>query len=120
MISKNLVVKAIIEKAENDFDDVEIKTSLVEGYEKPEKIIIKGKEENGYSPDVLLRSKKTTDLYEVELEDKNYKLDKWRLFSLYSNKQNGNFNIVAPENNLHHLKEVLKENQISAKIIYFT
>lgn len=119
MITKNLVVKAIIEKAENDFDDVEIKTSLVEGYRKPEKIIIKGNEERGYAPDVLLRSEKTTDIYEVEL-DKNYKLDKWRLFSLYSHKQKGNFNIVAPENNLHHLKEALKENQISAKIIYFT
>ena len=119
MISKNLVVKAIIEKAENDYNDVEIKTSLVEGYEKPEKIVIKGNEENGYTPDVLLRSEKNTDLYEVEL-DENYKLDKWRLFSLYSNKQKGNFNIVAPENNLHHLKEALKENQINAKIIYFT
>ncbi|MEA1896909.1 MAG: hypothetical protein U9N53_04520 [Bacteroidota bacterium] len=119
MISKNHVVKAIIEKAKNDYDDVEIRTSLVEGYEKPGKIIIKGNEEKGYTPDVLLRSENATDLYEVEL-DENYKLDKWRIFSLYSIKQKGDFNIVAPENNLHHLKEALKENQIHAKILYFT
>jgi len=119
MLDKKLVVQAIIEKAELDYDDLLIKTSVVEGYEKPDKITLKGTQDKGYVPDVWLRNEQTTELYEVEL-GQDYQLDKWRLFSLYSNRQNGNFNIVTPEDHLHQLRSVLNEHQIHARILYFT
>jgi hypothetical protein len=101
------------------YEDVDIRTSLVEGFSQPDKIIIKGKRDKGYTPDVLLRDDNSTDLYEVEL-DRDYNLDKWRLFSLFSNKLKGSFNIVAPEDNVPQVRKLLDENQINAKIIYFT
>jgi len=121
MVDKKIIVQAIIEKVESDYDDVEILTDILEGYDHPGQIIIKGEKKIGYVPDVVLKKKKTTDLYEVELGRKDdYELDKWKLFSLYSHKQHGNFNIVIPEDNLTHLRKILKENQISAKILYFS
>ncbi len=121
MVNKKIVVQAIIEKAENDGNDIQIMTSIVEGYDRPDRIAIKGEQKRGYTPDVILKRNNTTDLYEVELgKDKDYELDKWRLFSLYSHKQKGNFNIVIPEDSLPRLRELLKENQIKAKILYFS
>ncbi len=119
MISKKIVVQAIIEKVEKEHTDVEIRTNLVEGFNQPEKIIIKGKQDKGYTPDVLLRGNNSTNIYEVEL-DQEYKLDKWRLFSLFSKKQKGSFNIVAPEDNIPLVRKALNENQINARIIYFS
>ena len=121
MIDKKIVVQAIIEKAEKDSEEIQIMTSIVEGYERPDRIVVKGDQKRGYTPDVILRKNETTELYEVELgKAKEYELDKWRLFSLYSHKQKGNFNIVIPEDNLPRLRELLKENQIKAKILYFS
>jgi hypothetical protein len=119
MISKKIVVQAIIEKVEKEYDDVEVRTNLVEGFNQPDKIIIKGKRDKGYIPDVLLRDNNSTDLYEVEL-NRDYNLDKWRLFSLFSTKQKGSFNIVAPEDNVPQVRKLLDENQIIARIIYFS
>jgi hypothetical protein len=121
MIDKKVVVQAIIEKAEKDNNEIKIMTSLLEGYERPDRIVIKGDQGKGYVPDVILKKEGTTDLYEVELGmEKQYELDKWRLFALYSHKQKGNFNIVTPEDNLPRLRELLKENEIKAKILYFS
>ncbi|MEA3478831.1 MAG: hypothetical protein U9R60_11670 [Bacteroidota bacterium] len=119
MISKKIVVQSIIEKVEKEHDDLEIKTSLVEGFSQPDKIINEGKRDTGYTPDVLLRDDNSTDIYEVEL-DKDFNLDKWRLFSLISNKQKGSFIIVTPEDNIPQVRKALDENQINARIIYFS
>ncbi|MEA1896907.1 MAG: hypothetical protein U9N53_04510 [Bacteroidota bacterium] len=119
MVTKRNLVQAIIEKVENNYDDVEIRTNMVEGYKRPEKIIFKGNQEKGFIPDVLFRSEKSTDLYEIEL-DQDYKLEKWRLFSLYSTQKKGDFNIVTPEANLHQLRKLLTEHQINARIFYFS
>jgi len=119
IINKKIVVQAIIDKIENEHDDFEIKTGIVEGYSKPEKIIRKGNQERGYIPDVMLQSEQRTELYEVEL-DEDFELDKWKLFSLYISKLKGSFNIVAPEELLPQLRDVLNTEEIKAKIIYFS
>ncbi len=118
MVSKQIVVQAIIEKVEKEFDNVEIRTSVVEGYERPETISEKGNREEGFTPDVMLTSPEGTEIYEVEM-DQNYQVEKWRLFSLYSGKKNGDLNIVTPEEQLPELRDVLNKNDIKAKIIYF-
>lgn len=121
MIDKKIVVQAIIEKAEKDNEEIQIMTSILEGYDRPDRIVVKGEQKRGYTPDVILRKNDTTELYEVELgKAKEFELDKWRLFSLYSHKQKGNFNIVIHEDNLPRLRELLKEHQIKAKILYFS
>ncbi len=119
MVSKKIVVQAIIEKVESEFNDVEIRTSVVEGYERPETISPKGDSDKGYIPDVMLTSSEGTEIYEVEM-DKQYEVDKWKLFSLYSSKNNGELNIVTPEEKLPELRAMLNDNDIKAKIIYFT
>ena len=119
MISKKMVVMAIIEKVEKEYDDAQIRTPLIEGYDKPARIGLKGKAEEGYVPDMVLRRKDATELYCVELE-KDYQVNKWRLFSLYTMKEKGNLHIVAPEAHLPQLKEALNENSINARILYFS
>jgi hypothetical protein len=119
IINKKIVVQAIIDKIENENDDFEIKTGIVEGYNRPEKIIRKGDQEKGYVPDVMMQNDRKTELFEVEL-DEDFELDKWKLFSLYSTKLKGNFNIVAPEEILPKVREVLHSEHINARIIYFS
>ncbi len=118
MINKKVVVQAIIDKIENEHEDFEIKTGIVEGYGKPEKIIRKGNQDKGYVPDVVLESDRITELYEVELDD-DFELEKWKLFSLYTSKLKGNFNIVTPEEFLPQVRSVLNSENINARIIYF-
>ncbi|MDF1575841.1 MAG: hypothetical protein P1P86_11695 [Bacteroidales bacterium] len=119
MISKEMVVKAIIEKVENESDDAQIKTPLLAGYDKPDRIGFKGKSGEGYVPDIVLSRHDRTEFYCVEL-DEDLPVNKWRLFSLYTMKENGSLNIVAPEDNLSHVREVLNENNINARILYFS
>ena len=117
---KKSVVQALISKIKQDNIDSTIKTDLIEGFRKPEKIIRKDTDMNGYVPDVVSEMDGRIDLYEIELHEKNYLLDKWRLFSLYSKKSKGSFNIITPKTNLDKLKDVLDMNKIHANIIYYT
>lgn len=118
-VNKAHIVQAIIEKYKKDDDQVNFRTNLLKGYEKPGKIILKGKESEGYTPDVVMESPDRVELFEVEM-GKQYHPEKWRLFSLFSNKQKGNFNIVTPEEQLPQLREFLDMNHIDAKILYFS
>jgi hypothetical protein len=117
---KKIVVQAIIDKIEKENEVKEIKTQVVEGYNKPEKIIRKNSDQEGYTPDVISVHSSREDLYEVELDKDGYILEKWRLFSLYSKKSNGYFSIVTPKDNLKQVRNLLNTNQISAKLIYFS
>jgi hypothetical protein len=119
MVSKKNVAQAIIQKVEQDHDDVKIMTSMVEGYEKPEKIMSKEEQEEGYIPDVMLRSDDITELYEIDL-DQNYKLDRWGFFSRWTSKENGSFSIVTPEEHVNPLRSFLKKNNIEARILFFS
>jgi transcriptional/translational regulatory protein YebC/TACO1 len=118
--TKKIVVQAIIDKIENEDEVNEIKTQIVEGYKKPEVIAQKNSDQEGYTPDVISVHTGRKDLYTVELDAENFVLEKWRLFSLYSKKSNGNFSIVTPKDNLEQVRNLLKTNQIHAKLIYFS
>lgn len=119
--TKKIVVQALIDKIEKENVSSEIKTQVVEGYDRPEKITKKnGDQEKGYIPDLISESTWKTNLYEIELDENNYILEKWRLFSLYSKKAKGSFIIVTPKDKLEQVRNMLKSNQISAGLIYFT
>ena len=118
MVSKKNIAQAIIQKAEKEHEDVRIMTSMVEGFERPEMIMNKKKEQGGFTPDVMLRSKGVTELYEIDL-GQDFKLEKWKLFSRFSNNENRIFCIVTHEVHLHPLRDFLKWNNIEARILYF-
>jgi len=117
-INKRLVVHAIIEKIEQEHDNAEIRTRLVEGYEVPGKIIPKGKQDKGYYPDVIALEEQRTELFEVELAPEP-NIEKWRIFSLFSKKEHGSFHLVIPEIHLSFFREQLTANNINAKLIFF-
>jgi hypothetical protein len=118
MISKKNIAEAIIQKAEQEHEEVRIMTSMVEGFERPEKITYKNKEQGGFTPDVMLRSRDGTELYEIDLAQ-DFKLEKWKLFSRFSNNENRTFCIVTHEDHLDPLREFLDWNNIEARILYF-
>ena len=118
MLNKKIVAQAIIEKVQDEHDDVDIRTSLLEGFERPDKIVIKGNQGKGFTPDVLLKTDDSTEFYEIEL-NQEFNLEKWKLFSLYLNKEKGSLNIVTPEDNLPQLRSFLNDNQINARILFF-
>jgi hypothetical protein len=118
-VNKELIVQAIIEKYKKEFDQVNFQTGLLQGYEKPGKVILKGNDSGGYTPDVVMEGPDRVELFEVEMGE-HYHPEKWRLFSLFSNKHKGNFNIVTPEEQLPQMREFLDLNNIDAKILYFS
>ena len=61
-----------------------------------------------------------TDLYEIELDENNYLLEKWRSYNRYLKDSKGTFSIVTPRNKLDIVKELLKLNKIKARLIYFS
>jgi len=117
-IQKEHVVKAVINKFNAEDDDLKFQTRLLDGYEDPGKIAIKGKESEGFVPDVVMEGSEKIDVFEVEM-GKQYHPEKWRLFSLYSRKQKGQFRLVTPEQEASQMREFLDMNNISAKILYF-
>jgi hypothetical protein len=119
MVSKKDIAEAIIQKVEQENDDVMIMTSMVEGYERPEVIMSKEKQTAGYTPDVMLRNDDIIELYEIDL-DQDFKLDKWMLFSHFTSSDKRTFSIVTPEDNVTPLKTFLKENDIEARILFFS
>ncbi len=117
-VSKEIVVQAIIDSIENEDGHVDIKARYLKGFETPEKIIRKGKDQEGYTPDVTVQDEDRIELYEVVLDEK-VELDKWRLFSLFTSKGKRHFNIVTPEEQLPRVRDLLKSSHISARLIYF-
>jgi hypothetical protein len=118
-IHKKHIVQAIIDKYEKDSDQVRFHTNLLQGYEKPGRVVLKGSDSPGYTPDVVMEGPDRVELFEVET-GKHYFPDKWRVFSLFSTKVNGNFNIVTHEEQLPQLREFLDMNKIDARILYYT
>ena len=116
--SKELVAEAVVEHITRSYEDAHIQTFYINGYAPPDKIMPYGKEAQGYTPDIVHRSEEGVELYEIEL-DKKVKIDKWKLFSRYAQKEKSTFSIVTHEQNLDHFRALLKSNHISAKLIYF-
>jgi len=69
-------------------------------------------------PDLVYHHEDRTELDELELDNK-IELAKWKLFALFSKKEKGNLNIVTHEEYLPRFRELLKSNNIHAKLIYF-
>ena len=110
----------VSKKIKRDEEGSDIRTRLVDGYEDPDRISSKDNPENEYVPDVVSQTEEKTDLYEIELDERNYLLEKWRSYNRYLKGSGGTFSIVTPKQNLDVLKEYLKLNRIKARLIYFS
>jgi hypothetical protein len=116
---KKPIAQALIGQIKEKNEKSRIKTNLLEGFRRPEKITVENGENKDYVPDIVSESDNKLDLYEIELYEQNYVLEKWRKFSDYSANAKGSFNIVVPNAHLDTLKNMLDLNKIHANIIYF-
>jgi len=116
-IMQAMTVDSRIRSIEKQHGDADIKALDMQGYQSPETIVIKGKNQNGFTPDVMFRNDDRTELFEVELNEE-VELGKLRLFSLFSKKEKGQLHIVTPKKNLSRFRTLLNSNKISAKLIY--
>jgi len=116
-IDKRKVARAMIQKIKQELAPQEIRTSFIAGYTPPEKIGVKGKEQN-YEPDIEVKYNKGTSIYAIELDD-DLDINKWRLMSLYARKNNGILHIITPDWLRQSVTEQLENEEINAGLIYF-
>jgi len=116
-LNKTMVTRAVIMKIEEERKPKAIKTKHVIGYDSPNKISLKGKDEE-YTPDITAIFDNSTSVYEIEL-NKSMPIEKWRLLSLYARKNKGNLYLVVPDFLKDPIKEEIEDKQINAGVIYF-
>jgi hypothetical protein len=116
-VDKKMVARAVIQKLQDEGSPKEIKTNYLAGFKSPERVMIKGTDVV-FIPDIVADYGKETCLYEIELSD-DIETDKWKWFSLYAKKNNGNLYLVIPNWLRKPVKQKLNEQHINAGIIYF-
>jgi hypothetical protein len=116
---KKSIAEALIGQIKEKDEKSRIKTNIIEGFQQPEKITVESDGKTDYVPDVVSETGDQLDLYEIEIYEQNYVIEKWRKFSDYSYDTNGSFHIVVPKSHLDTLKDILDLNKIHANIIYF-
>lgn len=116
-LDKTLIAKAVISKIRKEGNPESIRAKYVNDFEPPNMIHLKGSDES-YAPDIAAEYKKTMDVYEIELNSE-MPVTKWRLFSLYARKNNGNFYLVVPDYLKEEVKHQLLNREINAGLIYF-
>jgi len=116
-IDKTMVTRAVIIKIQDDRDPEIIKATHIKGYDDPEPIYIKG-DDKGYKPDIVAVNNDEINVYEIELNDQ-MPVEKWRLFSAYARKHNGNLFLVVPDYLKESIKNEIKEKKIPSGLIYF-
>jgi hypothetical protein len=119
IMNKKIVLQAIIDEIEKDYQEFNIRTSVVDGFEPPERIPGTGVRQNGYIPDMVFEIGSYKELFDVELDHK-IELEKWKAFSLYTSGNTGGFTLVIPEKDRQQTREIMESNSINAKILYIT
>jgi len=117
IVDKTTVTRAVVQKIQNDTSPERIRTTHLKGFDDPETIYIKGNEK-GYKPDIVAINKNGINVYEIELSDQ-MPVDKWRLFSTYAQKNNGNLFLVVPDYLKETIKREIQDNEIHSRLIYF-
>ena len=112
-----MILRVMIQDINEKRHPMEIKTDHLKDYNSPEKLTLKGNDKI-HKPDMIVVYDKETHLYEVEL-DRKMETEKWKLYSLYARKNNGNFYLIVPDWLCDPVKDRLKEEKIDAGLIYF-
>ena len=116
-LNKSVVSSAVISKISEEGKPEEVLAKHLKNYKTPNEVRIKGKE-FGFTPDLAVFYKDEANFYEIEL-DKPTTAIKWRLFSLYAQKNKGNFFLVVPDYLKDDIKKEVDEKEISAEVLYF-
>jgi len=113
---KSEIIRVVIDFIKNQ-NFSQIKADMP-GYNRPEKLVWK-KSGKGYVPDITANKNGMFLLFTVKdpNENVNTHLDKWRLFSSYSQKVNRECYIVSLTNQEFTIKNILSENKISANVL---
>lgn len=117
IIDKEMVSRAVIKKIRVDLNPETIKAKHIKDYDNPRAILQKGSKK-GYRPDIITVKRDEINIFEIELDDK-MPVEKWKLFSSYASKNNGNLFLVVPENLKEIIKKEIKSNLIASRLIYF-
>lgn len=117
IIDKTMVARAVIIKIKDDKKADVIKAKYIQGYDDPDIIGNKGNDK-GYKPDILTSKGNETNIFEIELDDK-MPVNKWRLFSEYAQKNNGNLFLVVPDSLKESIKNEMQKHKINSRLIYF-
>ncbi len=110
------IIKAVLDfiRGEN-FSNIK---ANIKGYQPPQKLIWKNSN-TGYFPDITAVKDGMFLLFTIKDSEESLKnqIDKWRLFSFYSNVKNRECYIVGMANQEFTIKNLLFENKIRAKVL---
>jgi len=118
LYNKTTLTRVIISKVLDGKNPETIKAAHVPGYENPDKVFDTDSDK-AYVPDITASIDNQTHIYEIELENKNMPVDKWKLFSNYARKRNGNLVLLVPDYIRQDVKKELSNSNIPAGLIYF-
>ncbi|MGC9343382.1 MAG: hypothetical protein ACP5E3_11830 [Bacteroidales bacterium] len=119
-VDKDVVVKAVISKITEESTPTLIKVKDLNEFETP--AVIKTSEQEGdgkFIPDIVVNYEKSTNLYEIELEDGS-QIEKWKVFADYAKENNGHLYIVTPDYLKDRIKKEITDNDFNAGLIYFS
>ena len=117
-VRKDVILEALIDEIMNNSEtEPELKTNIIGGYKKPQKIRKSGSE-NSFIPDLVVERDNRSDCYSIEFDEN---LDKQKLQILYAfaRQNNGDLFVVLPEDKKKEIKDKLVDCQVSANIIKF-
>lgn len=118
MITIELIINTLIEKANHEVGIVAIRSRFGKEYERPSSIKIKGRKKQ-FTPDLVVEYENRTDFYLVEQENV-YDTEKLRLLSLYARRMRGNLYVLVPRDYEALISGKLEEDRISARTIPFS
>jgi len=111
-ISRAVITNIIYEK-----DPDIIRASYISGYDSPDRLTIK-EMDIGFTPDITAVFNKVLNIYEIELGP-TPAMEKWQLFSLYSQRYRAKLFLVVPDYLRKEIKAQLDRQNIPVGIIYF-
>ena len=117
-INKEMIVNSVIDNLLEEQEPEEIKTPYISKYESPSKLKLESTNET-FVPDIIATYKDSSNYYEIELDD-DFKINKWKLFSIQAKKRKGDLYLVVPEWLKESVKNELINQNIPARIIFFT
>lgn len=92
----------------------------VDNFERPARLIQKGKDKNEFTPDLTAKQQDGKFYFEIVRKakrDKRKLVDKWTLLSTLAQQRNGNLFLLVPHGKLTYTQKILREYHIDAEII---
>ncbi|HDR67718.1 MAG TPA: hypothetical protein ENN61_01580 [Bacteroidaceae bacterium] len=115
---KTTLTRVIISKILDQKNPDIIKATHVPGFANPDKIFDRNKD-RGYVPDITAHFEDAAYIYEIEPDNSDMPVEKWRIFSTYARDNNGSLYILVPDYIKEDVEQELNDKNIDAGVIYF-